>query len=190
MPALASQQCSDCFNKITSAPDAESDVPHTAFRRSVTDSRKSLDMFRAQNLLVPFYTDDRVILSALQRIPIPIPRPCRAAQGRSLAEAQRANLQQRTSGQWLYPGPRPRDHRIHRQRTSRASRPCAYLAGRSRLRRTLVREAPDAAPRRRGRGEPATDGSKLQVFRVSLNRHGHTDQARHLSQPYWWRKFP
>jgi hypothetical protein len=61
MPALISpNNVLIVFNKITSAPDADPNVTaYWHFGWSVIDSRKSLDIFRAQKLLVPFYTDDQ-----------------------------------------------------------------------------------------------------------------------------------
>jgi len=47
------------FHKVASPPDADPDVTaYWHFGWSVTDSRKSLETFRAQKLLVPFYTDE------------------------------------------------------------------------------------------------------------------------------------
>jgi catechol 2,3-dioxygenase-like lactoylglutathione lyase family enzyme len=60
MPALASPtHVLIVFQKVASPPDARPDVTaYWHFGWSVTDSRKNLETFRAQNLLVPFYTDD------------------------------------------------------------------------------------------------------------------------------------
>jgi catechol 2,3-dioxygenase-like lactoylglutathione lyase family enzyme len=61
MPALASPtHVLIVFNKVARAPDANPEVTaYWHFGWNVTDSRKSLETFRAQNLLVPFYTDDQ-----------------------------------------------------------------------------------------------------------------------------------
>jgi catechol 2,3-dioxygenase-like lactoylglutathione lyase family enzyme len=61
MPALVSpNNVLIVFQKTVSAPDADPNATaYWHFGWSAIDSRKSLDSFRAQNLLVPFYTDDQ-----------------------------------------------------------------------------------------------------------------------------------
>jgi len=61
LPALTSpSHVMIVFQKVAAPPPA--DLEHTAywhFGWAVRDSRKSLEDFRARNLLVPFYTDDK-----------------------------------------------------------------------------------------------------------------------------------
>jgi len=61
MPALASPtHMMIVFNKVASPPPADPDgTAYWHFGWNVADSRVSLETFRAQNLLVPFYTDDQ-----------------------------------------------------------------------------------------------------------------------------------
>jgi catechol 2,3-dioxygenase-like lactoylglutathione lyase family enzyme len=61
MPALASPtHVLIVFNKVARPPDASPDITaYWHFGWSVTDSRRSLETFRAQDLLVPFYTNDQ-----------------------------------------------------------------------------------------------------------------------------------
>ena len=60
MPALASpSHVLIVFQKVARPPDADAmATAYWHFGWAVTDSRKSLDVFRGQKLLVPFYTDD------------------------------------------------------------------------------------------------------------------------------------
>jgi catechol 2,3-dioxygenase-like lactoylglutathione lyase family enzyme len=61
MPALASpSHVMIVFRKVDKAPGADPNITaYWHFGWNVADSRKSLETFRAQNLLVPFYTDDQ-----------------------------------------------------------------------------------------------------------------------------------
>ena len=60
LPALASPgPVMIVFQKVTRPPDANPDITaYWHFGWTVTDSRRSLEFFRAQNLLVPFYTGE------------------------------------------------------------------------------------------------------------------------------------
>lgn len=60
MPALASpSHVLIVFQKVARAPDADPmATAYWHFGWAVTDSRHSLEVFRGENLLVPFYTDD------------------------------------------------------------------------------------------------------------------------------------
>jgi len=61
MPALQSPtHVLVVFQKVTAPPPSDSEITaYWHFGWNVPDSRKSLDAFRAQNLLLPFYTDDQ-----------------------------------------------------------------------------------------------------------------------------------
>ncbi len=61
MPALMSPtRVMIVFQKVAAPPPADSEITaYWHFGWSVADSRKSLELFGAQNLLVPFYTDEQ-----------------------------------------------------------------------------------------------------------------------------------
>jgi hypothetical protein len=95
MPALASpNNVLIVFNKVTSAPDADPNVTaYWHFGWNVTDSRKSLDMFRAQNSLLPFYTDDQGNFVGISSDTYPYPPGVPGRTRAQLAEAKAQNLQ-------------------------------------------------------------------------------------------------
>jgi catechol 2,3-dioxygenase-like lactoylglutathione lyase family enzyme len=92
MPALASpNNVLILFNKSKSAPDADPNVTaYWHFGWSVTDSRKGLDMFRTQQLLVPFYTDERGDFVGISSDTFPYPP---GVPGRTRAEIDQARAQ-------------------------------------------------------------------------------------------------
>ncbi len=95
MPALASpDNVLIVFNKVVSAPDADPNVTaYWHFGWNVTDSRKSLDIFRAQNLLAPFYTDDRGDFVGISSDTYPYPPGVPGRTRAQVAEAKAQNLQ-------------------------------------------------------------------------------------------------
>lgn len=108
MPALASpNNVLIVFNKITSAPDADPNVTaYWHFGWSVTDSRESLGIFRAQNLLVPFYTDDQGNFVGISSDTYPYPPGVPGRTRAQLAEAKAQNLQPtRVAGNGYILGP-------------------------------------------------------------------------------------
>ncbi len=94
-PALASpNNVLIVFNKITSAPDADPNATaYWHFGWSVTDSRKSLEMFRAQNFLAPFYTDDQGDFVGISSDTYPYPPGVPGRTRAQVAEAKAQNLQ-------------------------------------------------------------------------------------------------
>ena len=95
MPALASpNNVLIVFNKVTSAPASE---PNTTaywhFGWDVTNSRKSLETFKIQNLLVPFYTDDQGDFVAISSDTYPYPPGLPGRTKTQIAEAKAQNLQ-------------------------------------------------------------------------------------------------
>ena len=95
MPALATPNTVlIVFNKITPAPDADPNVTaYWHFGWSVTDSRKSLGIFRAQDLLVPFYADDQGDFVGISSDTYPYPPGVPGRTRAQLAEAKAQNLQ-------------------------------------------------------------------------------------------------
>ena len=95
MPALATpNNVLIVFNKITQAPDADPNVTaYWHFGWSVTDSRKSLNIFRAQDLLVPFYTDDQGDFVGISSDTYPYPPGVPGRTRAQVAEAKAQNLQ-------------------------------------------------------------------------------------------------
>jgi hypothetical protein len=94
MPALASpNNVLIVFHKVASAPDADPNVTaYWHFGWSVTDSRKSLDIFRAQGLLVPFYTDDQGNFVGISSDTYPYPPGVPGRTRTQLDEAKAQNL--------------------------------------------------------------------------------------------------
>ena len=94
MPALASpNNVLIVFNKITSAPDADPNVTaYWHFGWSVTDSRASLETFGAQNLLVPFYTDDQGNFVGISSDTYPYPPGVPGRTRAQVADAKAQNL--------------------------------------------------------------------------------------------------
>lgn len=95
MPALASpNNVLIVFKKITSAPDSDPNVTaYWHFGWSVTNSRKSLTIFRAQNLLAPFYTDDQGNFVGISSDTYPYPPGVPGRTRAQVAEAKAQNLQ-------------------------------------------------------------------------------------------------
>jgi hypothetical protein len=112
MPALASPtQVMIVFNKVASPPDADPDVTaYWHFGWNVTDSRKSLETFRGQDLLVPFYTDDQGDFVGISSDTYPYPPGVPGRTKAQLAEAMAQDLKPRqVAGNGYIHGP---DHAI------------------------------------------------------------------------------
>ena len=94
MPALASpNDVLIVFNKVASVSDADPNVTaYWHFGWNVTDSRKSLDIFRAQKLLVPFYTDDQGNFVGISSDTYPYPPGVPGRTKTQLAEARGQKL--------------------------------------------------------------------------------------------------
>jgi hypothetical protein len=191
MPALASPNTVlIVFNKVTAAPDTDPNVTaYWHFGWSVSDSRKSLDIFRAQNLLVPFYTDDQGDFVGISSDTYPYPPGVPGRTRAQLAEAQAQNLQPTHvagNGYILGPdsaiveftgdAPAERVDHVHMWQDDPV---CAQL--------WYVKHL-NAAPRRqRAENESTASGSKLQASARGRAILAITDPARHLSQSYRWR---
>jgi hypothetical protein len=95
MPALASpNNVLIVFNKSKSAPDADPNITaYWHFGWSVTDSRKSLDLFRAEQLLVPFYTDGQGDFVGISSDTYPYPPGVPGRTRAQIDEARAQNLQ-------------------------------------------------------------------------------------------------
>ena len=95
LPALASpNNILILFHKVAAAPDADpNETAYWHFGWAVTDSRKSLDIFRAQNLLVPFYTDDQGNFVGISSDTYPYPPGVPGRTRAQLGEAVAQNLQ-------------------------------------------------------------------------------------------------
>jgi catechol 2,3-dioxygenase-like lactoylglutathione lyase family enzyme len=95
MPALASpDNVLIVFHKVARPPDAD---PNTTaywhFGWNVADSRKSMEGFRAQNILAPFYTDEQGDFVGISSDTYPYPPGVPGRTGAQLAEAKAQNLQ-------------------------------------------------------------------------------------------------
>jgi catechol 2,3-dioxygenase-like lactoylglutathione lyase family enzyme len=95
MPALASpNNVLIIFNKSKSVPDADPNVTaYWHFGWSATDSRKSLDMFTAQQLLVPFYTDGQGDFVGISSDTYPYPPGVPGRTKAQIDEAKAQNLE-------------------------------------------------------------------------------------------------
>jgi hypothetical protein len=95
LPALASpNNVLILFNKVKSAPDADPNVTaYWHFGWSVTDSRKSLDTFGAQQLLVPFYTDEQGNFVGISSDTYPYPPGVPGRTRAQIEDAKAQNLQ-------------------------------------------------------------------------------------------------
>jgi catechol 2,3-dioxygenase-like lactoylglutathione lyase family enzyme len=95
MPALASpNNVLIVFNKVASAPDADPNVTaYWHFGWNVTDSRASLETFGAQNLLVPFYTDDQGNFVGISSDTYPYPPGVPGRTRAQVADAKAQKLQ-------------------------------------------------------------------------------------------------
>jgi hypothetical protein len=99
------------FQRANSPPVADPDITaYWHFGWTAADSRKSLDVFRAQNLLVPFYTDDQGGYVGISSDTYPYPPGVPGRTKAQIAEAKAQNLQPRqTGGNGYISGP---DHAI------------------------------------------------------------------------------
>ena len=100
MPALLSpSHVMIVFQKVTTPPPAD---PQTTaywhFGWAVPDSRQSLEVFRARNLLAPFYTDDQGDYVGISSDTYPYPPGVPGRTRAQLAEAKAQNLEPRRSG--------------------------------------------------------------------------------------------
>ena len=95
MPALASpQNVLVVFHKVARAPDADADTTaYWHFGWNVADSRASLEIFRSQNILTPFYTDEAGDFVGISSDTYPYPPGVPGRTRAQLAEAKAQNLQ-------------------------------------------------------------------------------------------------
>ncbi len=95
MPALASpDNILIVFHKVARAPDADANTTaYWHFGWNVADSRKSMETFRAQNILAPFYTDEQGDFVGISSDTYPYPPGVPGRTGAQLAEAKAQNLQ-------------------------------------------------------------------------------------------------
>ncbi len=95
------------FNKVARPPIADANVTaYWHFGWNVPDSRASLEAWRAQNLLVPFYTDDAGDFVGISSDTYPYPPGVPGRTRAQLDEAKAQNLQpSRTSGNGYIFGP-------------------------------------------------------------------------------------
>ena len=108
MPALSSpSHVLIVFNKVSRPPDGDPNLTaYWHFGWNVVDSRASLDRFRAQNLLVPFYTDDAGGFVGISSDTYPYPPGVPGRTKAQLAEAAAQNLQpSRKAGNGYIHGP-------------------------------------------------------------------------------------
>jgi len=112
MPALVSPtHVMIVFQKTATPPPADPDITaYWHFGFTAADSRTSLEVFRAQNLLVPFYTDDQGNYVGISSDTYPYPPGVPGRTKAQIAEAMAQNLQpRRTGGNGYIFGP---DHAI------------------------------------------------------------------------------
>ena len=112
MPALMSPtHVMIVFQKVAAPPPADPDITaYWHFGWTAPDSRVSLEAFRAQNLLVPFYTDDQGGSVGISSDTYPYPPGVPGRTKAQIAEAAAQNLQpRRTGGNGYIFGP---DHAI------------------------------------------------------------------------------
>jgi catechol 2,3-dioxygenase-like lactoylglutathione lyase family enzyme len=95
------------FNRVAPAPDPDPNVTaYWHFGWNVTDSRKSMEQWRAQNLLVPFYTDEQGGFVGISSDTYPYPPGVPGRTRAQLAEARAQNLQpRREAGNGYIAGP-------------------------------------------------------------------------------------
>jgi len=100
MPALASPtHVMILFQKVAASPPADPDITaYWHFGWTAADSRASLEVFRAQNLLVPFYTDDQGDYVGISSDTYPYPPGVPGRTKAQIAEAMAQNLQPRRIG--------------------------------------------------------------------------------------------
>jgi catechol 2,3-dioxygenase-like lactoylglutathione lyase family enzyme len=94
-PALASpDNVLIVFNRVARAPASDPNVTaYWHFGWNVPDSRASLEAFRAQNLLAPFYTDEQGAFVGISSDTYPYPPGVPGRTKAQLAEAKAQNLQ-------------------------------------------------------------------------------------------------
>lgn len=95
MPALASpDNVLVVFHRVTKAPDADANsTAYWHFGWNVADSRVSLEIFRKQNILAPFYTDEQGGFVGISSDTYPYPPGVPGRTRAQLAEARAQNLQ-------------------------------------------------------------------------------------------------
>ena len=100
MPALESPtHAMIAFQKAGAPPPADPDITaYWHFGWSVPDSRKSLEIFRGQNLLVPFYTDDQGDYVGTSSDTYPYPPGIPGRTKTQIAEAAAQKLEPRRIG--------------------------------------------------------------------------------------------
>jgi len=100
LPALASpSHVMIVFQKVAATPPADPNVTaYWHFGWTAADSRKSLETFRAQNLLVPFFTDDQGHYVGISSDTYPYPPGVPGRTEAQLAQAAVQNLQPSRSG--------------------------------------------------------------------------------------------
>jgi hypothetical protein len=99
------------FQKVSAPPPSDPDITaYWHFGWSVADSRNALEVFRAQNLLVPFHTSDQGDYVGISSDTYPYPPGVPGRTKAQLAEAAAQNLEpRRTGGNGYIFGP---DHAI------------------------------------------------------------------------------
>jgi len=100
LPALASpDNVLIIFHKVARAPDADPNATaYWHFGWNVVDSRKSLETFRAQNILAPFYTDEQGDFVGISSDTYPYPPGVPGRTRAQLADARAQNLQPSRQG--------------------------------------------------------------------------------------------
>jgi catechol 2,3-dioxygenase-like lactoylglutathione lyase family enzyme len=95
MPALSSpDNVLIVFHKVARAPDTDANTTaYWHFGWNVVDSRKSMETFRAQNILAPFYTDAQGDFVGISSDTYPYPPGVPGRTRAQLAEAKAQNLQ-------------------------------------------------------------------------------------------------
>ena len=112
LPALASPtHVMIVFQKVSAPPPADPDTTaYWHFGWAVPDSRKSLEVFRSQSLLVPFYTDDQGNYVGISSDTYPYPPGVPGRTKDQIAEAIAQKLEpRRIGGNGYVSGP---DHAI------------------------------------------------------------------------------
>ena len=108
MPALMSPtHVMIVFQKAAAPPPADPDITaYWHFGWTAADSRKSLEVFRAQNLLVPFYTDDQGGYVGISSDTYPYPPGVPGRTRAQIADAIAQHLEpSRVSGNGYVAGP-------------------------------------------------------------------------------------
>jgi hypothetical protein len=108
LPALSSpSHVLIVFNKVARPPVADANATaYWHFGWNVVDSRQALESFRAQNLLVPFYSDDQGDFVGISSDTYPYPPGVPGRTKAQLADAAAQNLQpSRKAGNGYIQGP-------------------------------------------------------------------------------------